>query len=510
MKLKYIGTLLATLAVLIGCDDNTGSLGMDMLPPSDGMASHTVSFDVRTESVPAESVYAKSSTGYIGRFSDPDFGYYESGFLTALNCTENFTLPDVYKETEWDTQGNATKASGIMTGDSVTRVQLVVYYDEWFGDSLNACRMSAYELHSALDYDNRYTDVNPRDYYDEDGLLGRKAYSAYDTTVPDSVRNATDSSGNPLYMPSVFFTLPNKEFGEDRILKPYRDPATHHYFDNSQNFIDNVFKGVYLTTDQGDGTILYVYRVDLQMQFNFFYVNDTTGVKLKKKDGTDSTYYSTNTVFSSTKEVTQLNHFLNSDKLQERINEKGWTYLKSPAGIFTQATLPYDEIHSQLANDTLNGARLTFTNYRQENKHDFSMEAPASVLLVRKQDYKAFFENNEVTDNITSYIATRTSGSNQYVYSNIARLVSTCVQEKEKARAAAGDAWNEEQWMQEHPDWDKVLLIPVSVSYDTSGSSQRIIGIQHDLQPGFTKLQGGPEGESLKLEVTYTRFQPAE
>ena len=64
--------------------------------------------------------------------------------------------------------------------------------------------------------------------------------------------------------------------------------------------------------------------------------------------------------------------------------------------------------------------------------------------------------------------------------------------------------------MQEHPDWDKVLLIPVSVSYDTSGSSQRIIGIQHDLQPGFTKLQGGPEGESLKLEVTYTRFQPAE
>ena len=242
MKLKYIGTLLVALAIASGCDDNTGSLGMDMLPPSDGMASHTVSFDVQTESVRAESVFAKTSTGYIGRFSDPDFGYYESGFLTALTCTEDFTLPEVYKETDWDTEGNPTQATGIMTGDSVAGVRLVVFYDEWFGDSLNACRMSAYELNRTLDYDNRYTDIDPKDYYDESGLLGRKAYSAYDTTVPDSIRNGTDFSGNPTYSPSIVFQLPAKEFGEDRILKPYRDPNTHHYFDNAESFIENVFR----------------------------------------------------------------------------------------------------------------------------------------------------------------------------------------------------------------------------------------------------------------------------
>lgn len=510
MKLKHIGTLLVALAALFGCDDNTGSLGMDMLPSSDGMASHTVSFDVQTESVPAESVFAKTSTGYVGRFSDPDFGYYESGFLTALTCTEDFSLPEVYKETEWDEEGNPTKATGFMTGDSVTNVRLVVFYDEWFGDSLNACRMSAYELNRKLDYDNRYTDINPQDYYDETGLLGRKAYSAYDTTVPDSVRNATDSSGNPTYSPSIVFNLPTKEFGEDRILKPYRDPATRHYFDNPESFIDNVFKGVYLANDQGDGTILYVYRVDLQMQFNFFYVNDSTGVKLKKQDGTDSTYYSTNTIFSSTKEVTQVNHFLNSDLLAERVNEKDWTYLKSPAGIFTQATLPYDEISTQLANDTLNGASLSFTAYRQENKHDFSMDMPNEVLLVRKQDYKKFFEDNEITDNITSYVATKASGSNKYTYNNIARLVATCINEKKQAKEAAGSNWDEAQWMQDNPDWNKVLLIPVSVTYDTSSDTQRMISIRHDLHPGYAKLQGGPNSNPLKLEVTYTRFQPQE
>lgn len=511
MKLKYIGTLLVALAIASGCDDNTGSLGMDMLPPSDGMASHTVSFDVQTESVRAESVFAKTSTGYIGRFSDPDFGYYESGFLTALTCTEDFTLPEVYKETDWDTEGNPTQATGIMTGDSVAGVRLVVFYDEWFGDSLNACRMSAYELNRTLDYDNRYTDVDPKDYYDESGLLGRKAYSAYDTTVPDSIRNGTDSSGNPTYSPSIVFQLPAKEFGEDRILKPYRDPNTHHYFDNAESFIENVFKGVYLTTDQGDGTILYVNHVALQMRLHLYYVNDSTGVKLKKQDGTDSTYYSTNTLFASTKEVTQVNHFLNSEKLSERINEKGWTYLKSPAGIFTQATLPYDEIYTQLANDTLNGARLTFTNYRQENKQDFAMNVPDEVLLIRKQEYARFFEDNEITDNITSFVATHNAaGTNQYTFSNIARLITTCINEKNQAREAAGSSWNEEQWMRDNPDWNKVLLIPVYVSYDRSGQTARMIGIQHDLQPGYAKLQGGPEGEALKLEVTYTRFEPQE
>ncbi len=520
MKWKHLGALLAAIAVFSACDEETGSLGMDMLPSSDEMSAHTVSFDVMTESVLAKSVFAKSSTGYIGRFSDPDFGYYEAGFLTALASTENFSLPEVYKETDWDEEGNAIKATGAITGDSVTAVQLVVFYSNWFGDSLNACRMSAYELNTALDYDQRYTNLDPKQYYDESGLLGRVAYSAYDTTVPDSVRNATDSSGNSTYSPSIIFRLDPEEFGQKRILEPYR--ANPELFRGADALVkNNIFNGVYLTTDQGDGTILYADRVDLRLQFQFYYTNDSTGVKLKKADGTDSTYYGINTVFSSTKEVSQINHFANTEKLIAKAAEKDWTYLKSPAGIFTQATLPYDEIYEQLANDTLNAARLTFTNYRQEDKHDFSMSAPSQVLLVRKQDYIDFFENNDVPDNITSYVTTHNNtGTNQYTFRNIARLVTTCINEKRQAQQEAGSNWNEEQWMNEHPDWNKVLLIPVNVTYDTSSSSSssqtaRIIGIQHNLAPSYTRLQGGPEREGgegtplknpLKLEVTYTHF----
>ena len=521
MKVKYIGTLLLAVLTFFGCDDNTGTLGIDMLPGSDGISAHTTTFEVETKSVPAGAVYAKTSTGYVGKFTDPDpngFGDYEASFLTQLNCTDNFTFPKLYQYDEKTKTG-----SGIMAGDSVVSTQLVIYYSNWFGDSLNACRMSVYEFNGDKELtkgDAYYTNINPENYYDKYSpkLLGRKAYSAYDTSVPDSVRNATDASGNKTFYPNITFPQ-SKEFG-NRILELNRafERKENDFFANAENFIKNVFKGVYIKTDYGDGTILYIDRVDLQMQFRFHYVNDTTGVKLKKKNSDeDSLYYSMNTVFASTKEVIQANQFQNSELLQKKIDEKGYTYIKSPAGIFTQATMPYDDIYKELSQDTLNAVKLTFTNYNQEDKYKFNMSAPNDVLLIRKQDLKTFFEENKVVDNVTSFTVTHNNvATNQYTFRNIARLVTTCINEKQaakkKAKEEAGTAWDEAAWEEKWKsdeatkDWDKVLLIPVNVIYDNTSQNKNITGIQNDLQPGYAKLKGGPEGESLKLEVTYTRF----
>lgn len=41
MKVKYLGILLLALLAFYGCDDNTGTLGMDMLPDSDGIKAQT-------------------------------------------------------------------------------------------------------------------------------------------------------------------------------------------------------------------------------------------------------------------------------------------------------------------------------------------------------------------------------------------------------------------------------------------------------------------------------------
>lgn len=285
MKAKFIGALLTSvLTLLTACDDTTNTLGMSMLPSSDGMSSHTTTFQVTTQSYLVDSVYAKTSTGYVGRFTDPDFGSYTASFLTELNCTDNFKfediLPDVYEEY---IENDTLKGKGTLVDEKVRGVRLIVYYSTWFGDSLNACRMSAYELNNQWAQERkdenrhyRYTDINT-DLY-KGTLLGRKAYTAYDATVSDSIRKATDSNGNAIYSPNIVFNL-DTEIGQ----KIYDENKSHpEYFKNADAFIENVFPGVCIQNDYGDGTILYVDRVDLEFQFQFHYV-DSLGVKLTKR-----------------------------------------------------------------------------------------------------------------------------------------------------------------------------------------------------------------------------------
>lgn len=511
MKVKYIGAVLCAAALtFFGCDDTTDALGTGMLPDSDGISAHSTTFDVVTRSVLADSVFAKSSIGYVGRFTDAKFGSYEASFLTELNCRENFKFPEVY---------DFEKKTGRLTENKITGVRLRVFYSTWFGDSLNACQISAFQLNNKLEY-NRYTNINPADYYSSTDLLGKCTYTAYDTSVTDEERYATDDSGSATYYPHIDFTLNTEEYGSTWYELAQNNPNA---FKDSESFINNVFKGVYLKSDYGDGTVLYVDRVDLQMQYEFYVLNDTTNIPYKRKDkdhlGEDSIGKLWSTEFASTKEVIQANQFQNSEKIKSLVEENDWTYIKSPAGIFTEVELPYNKINEQLAGDSLNAVKLTFTNYNEKSDNAFSMSAPKYVLLLRKLDFKNFFEENKLPDNITSFTVEHNSvATNQYTFSNIARLVSTNIankeadkkKAKEEADADPNVKWNEAQW---EKDWSIVYLIPISIVFDTSSSYQKTItSIHNDLQPGYAKLKGGPAEEGgkvrtpLKLEVIHTKF----
>lgn len=515
-----IKSVLLSLLVfsIISCDDTTDTIGWEIMPESDAIFTDVASFDVKSESIMADSVYARTETGYLGRYSDPEFGYYEASFLAELNCTEDYKFPELYKYDE-----TAKKATGMMAGDSCTNIKLVVYYSKWFGDSLTANTLSAYKLNERwLDERNgngrfyRYTNIDTDKYYNKSDLLGTKAYTAHDFSVSDDERNGTDSDGLATYYPNVTIEL-DKEIGQN-ILQLNR---THpEYFKNAQTFIENVFPGVYLKTSNGDGTILYVDYVALQMQFRFHYLDDD-GVALKKTQtddfgtiGDDSLYYSAQTLFASSREIIQANKFTNSDKLKEKIKETENTYIKSPAGIFTSLTLPYDEIYAKLANDSLNAAKLSITNYEQVSDYDFSMEAPQHLLLIRKKDMKRFFENNELADSKTTFTTTHNATeNNKYVFNNIARLITTAIKEKREAKAAVG-LWTSEmenKWVEENT----LLLVPVELTTYTDPTTYQTstIGLQHDLEPTYSKLVGGTATENnrlknpLKLDITFTRIK---
>ena len=233
----------------------------------------------------------------------------------------------------------------------------------------------------------------------------------------------------------------------------------------------------------------------------------------KGKEGSDSTYYAVQYLFSSTPEVIQANKFTHSEKLTEKINDPDNTYIKSPAGVFTALTIPYDEIYQTLGNDTLNAVKLSLTNYPDVSPYEISMETPSKVLLIRKKDLKEFFETNSLPDNITSYqVSHNATETNKYVFNNIANLVTITMREKNKAKEEAGASWNAEReakWVDEN----KLLVVPVVVdTYTASGGTTTVVGTTHDLKPTYARLVGGKgttDGKlnnPIQLEVTHTRF----
>ena len=487
MKAKNLWVLLLTTLIFFGCDDNTGSLGMGMLPPSDKVTVGAKTFSVTTKSTLSGPVFAKTSIGYVGKFTDPDFGYYETSFLTQLNCTDNLTFPEAYDETKKYERNDI-----VMAGDSVYLAEITLLYDGYFGDSLNACKMSVYALNKKLDK-NHYTNIDPEIYYDEKDLLAQAAYTAYDSSISKEERA---SEG---YRPHLRLRI-SKDIGE-RILRLNREHP--EYFADADAFIENVFKGLYVKSDYGDGTILYISQVSLDVVYNCYKIDSLGGI-LQTTEGEDSimTYSKT---FSATKEVIQANRFNNSEQLVEKAGEKDWTYIKSPAGIYTQATLPIQQIANELKNDTLNAVKVVFDGHRQESENLFSMSAPSTILMIREKEVKDFFEKNKLYDGITSFVTTyQKSGetANQYIFSNITRLILTCINEKEQAKKEAGSSWDEQKWIEE-TQWDKVVLIPVIVNLDSAGDQP--ISIQNDMRPGYVKLKGG-EKDQLEMKVYYTYF----
>ncbi|WP_455972838.1 DUF4270 domain-containing protein [Bacteroides congonensis] len=549
MKAKY--ALIALLAItFFGCDDNTAGLGLGMFPDSDrDINGQLKTYPITTSSVAAGRIYAKTNIGYVGKFTDSQFGTYQAGFLSTLNCPEGLTFPGLYNTTAFGNDKKITNTMVEKASDDIVlihkdpndensevignihTIELYLWYDNYFGDSLTACRLSVYELNKELEKadkkDYYYTDINPDEFYKESDILGSKAYTAVDLSVKDSIRNLST------YVPNVHLTFekPIAERVGGNILREFRKAQDKGAkFDNKEFF--EAFKGLYVKSDFGDGTVLYVNQVQMNVVYKCYAVDSIKGTPLTTHDGKDSTYYAYR-VFNSTREVIQANQLTNvGNTIDGLIEDTKCTYLKTPAGIFTEATLPINQINEELSGDTLNAVKLTFFNYNQSsNSSNFGMSAPSNVMLIRKKDKDRFFAKNLLNDGVSSFLTSHSTSTNQYTFNNITGLINACVndrkvaekdiKEKGKVEYTVYDAetgidevksTNDITEWEKATEWEKVVLIPVLVTYDSSnnnnyyGTSSNIIGIQHDLRPGYVKLKGGEEGGALNLEVVYTSF----
>ena len=212
------------------------------------------------------------------------------------------------------------------------------------------------------------------------------------------------------------------------------------------------------------------------------------------------------TRFSATGEVIQGNQIDvdGVDELLQSSLQSSHTYIKTPAGLYTQLELPIDEIYKNHENDSVSNVKITMNRYNDFNTSNYALGIPQTLLLVRKQDMNSFFEQKKSVDNITSY--TTTFNVNQYAFSNIARLISYCKQEKIRGMKESG--LSEAEWEKQNPDWNKAVLIPVTTSNSQSSSSSSSSSSSKmyllDMKLNSIRLVG--ENQSISVNVIYSKF----
>lgn len=158
----------------------------------------------------------------------------------------------------------------------------------------------------------------------------------------------------------------------------------------------------------------------------------------------------------------------------------------------------------------MNSISVSFQKLKDQSNTPFKMGTPGTLLMVRKSEMKDFFENNKVHDNKTTFLATYDSNSNSYSFSKLNRLISYIFSEIRTEIEKGETEWN--NWKNEHKDWNKLLLVPVTTETDSQGN---IIGVENDLNVNSAMLVGGEdlnnssdENQRIKMSIiTQIRYK---
>ncbi|MCD8202641.1 MAG: DUF4270 domain-containing protein [Prevotella sp.] len=480
MKVKILAVVMALACItFMACDDTTDTIGTSLTDNLDLLKVTTDTFTVTSTSFVADSVLARNTTGYLGKIRDPETGAYITGdFMAQFNTLENYEFP--------------TKDSivSLLDGEVIAdSCEIRLFFDNFYGDSLAAMNLTVYEMNEPMKEGVKYySNFDPiaNNLIRTDGLKVNRTYTLTDLTV-----NSDDRWDEDIYTSNIKIPLSEpytdkdgntyNNYGTYIMRKFYEDPT---HFKNSYNFIHEVCPGFYFKINEGIGSMAYIFVSQINVYFKY---------------RSDSTFLGTSK-FSATEEVLQTTNITNDKETIERlVNDNSCTYLKTPSGIFTEVTLPVDEIVANHENDTINTAKLIMSRINNNTHGDYTLDVPQTLMMIPKDSLYSFFENEDIIDYKKSFTATYSSTYNYYSFSNISGMITYMNEAKQKGLESNPN------WVEDNPDWNKVVIIPVSI---TTNSSSQIVKVVHDMSLTSTRLIGGSENsyDPIKISVIYSKF----
>ena len=465
------------------CNDETFDFGNSLTQEADKLTVSKASYTVSTRTIVADSVLLKNSGCNLGRIKDPETGaYVTSEFMTQFNILETFTLPK--------NEEIVSRLDGMPIADSC-RIEFYMEKPTSTTDTLAAMKIRVSELDVPMEEGIQYySNFDPisQGLIRHDGLSKDQMFSYKDLTVAEADRNSSSYYDlikvrmNQPYTDKHGTTYNN--YGSYVMQQYYKHPD---YFKNSYHFIHNVCPGFYVSVVDGEG--IYTQVPDMCLRIYCQVKNDNDSI----------VNYAV--AMAGTEEVLQTTKITNDeDILSEMAQDNTCTYVKAPAGLYTEVTLPVEDIFNAHENDSLMSAKISFQRINSDYPSS-AIAPPSYILMVQKDSLSTFFEKNKMSDNVTSFY-TSTNSTNEYTFTNISSLIRKMAETRQVGMAA------DPEWTAKHPDWNKVLLVPIRLKTQTSGSSTSVSAMEHSVGISSTKLVGGSENPyaPISVDIVYGKF----
>ena len=415
LSLPLASLLVGVCLLLVSCEDRSNTLGVGMMPDYTQFKSFDTTFDLSYRTISADMkgsgssasgtqynrIYVSSNYGYIGRIPNQEFGGIETEYLTQMYCPQGFLFRDQPVDNRIDS------------------AFLTLYYDGYSGYGKDLVEVAAYQLDKPLPGNSKYSLESISDYYTR-GVskeLGRASFMAV-TGTPH------EGKGTWVRVPIA------REIGQDFYDKSVAGSEVFR----SQAAFDQYFPGVYFRVSAGTGSVIRVVRTAL----TFCYRKEQM-LKRRSTGKVDSlAYVPAIQELSHTNEVPQLSRFANMGLSELMAPGSDYAYVKSPAGVLAEITIPTREIKKKLDEAPKGSVRVLASapfSISGENRQlsEYQLVYPTSLVLMPRDSVAHFFES-ELTDAdspFTTYVSRQAiQGSSTYTFGNISALISKHIEKK--------------------------------------------------------------------------------
>lgn len=448
-----------------GCSDDYNLVGSGVQPDGDFITVYSDTFQIKALTIKIDSIYAKTTESLLGELFDPLYGHLKADYLCQFYCEEGYKF--------------------YMTPNDGKIDSMDLYIDFMYhvGDPQASIQIKTYPVSKSLDK-IYYTNINPEEYVDMQNPLGNTVYTTT-TSVIDSI---TNSSGvkEPYYR--IKIRLPS-ELGQKFYDETINNPSSF----SNQNAFNSFFPGVYITTDYGSGNIINVLDTYMSIAYNCM---------IESSSGEIDSIVPAYEKFTATKEVIQLNRMESYNDEQLLAANDEYTYLKTPAGIFTRLVVPTKEI-KEIADGRLFNSLYLNLKYMPQEEWMYSLEPPPQLLIIPEDSLDMFFKESYTENNINAYLSVNSTSSTTtsslsgynattrtYYFNNIVNMISYHIQKD--------------------PDKDlRILVIPIkreTTTYSSGyySSSYLTTSLSNYFPPSGVKLR--KDEESMRVELISSKY----